>query len=71
MLSKTLNMTLLVRSQSYISPLSFTFVSAVVSEIYELNQNRKKEEKNSDIGYFQFNTFSGHIIYLYLTRGTF
>ena len=54
-----LNMTLFVESQSYISPPSFMFVSAAVSEIHELNQNKK----NSEIGYFQFNTFPGHIIY--------
>ena len=40
------------------------FVSGAVSEIRELNQNKKKEkEKNSEIGYFQFSTFPGHIIY--------
>ena len=38
-----------VGSQSYISPPSFMFVNAAVSEIHELNQN-KKEEKNSEIG---------------------
>ena len=43
-----LNMTLLVGSHRvYISPPSFMFVSATVSEIHELNQN-----KNSEIGYF-------------------
>ena len=41
-----LNMTLFVGSQSYISPPSFMFVSAAVSEIHELNQNKKKEKKN-------------------------
>ena len=45
-------MTLFVRSQSYISPPSFMFVSAAVSEMRELNQNKKKEEKkNSEIDY--------------------
>ena len=53
-----LNMTVFVRSQSFISLPSFMFVSAVVSELCELNQN-KKEEKNSEIGYSQFNTFPG------------
>ena len=54
-------MTLFIGSQSYISPPSFTFVSAAVSEIRELNQKKKKKkEKNSEIGYFQFNTFPGH-----------
>ena len=48
------------------------FVSAAVSEIHELNQNKKnkkkkEKEKNSEISYFQFNTFPGNII----TRGTF
>ena len=47
-----LNMTLFVIGpQSCISPPSFMFVSAAVSEIGELNWN-KKEEKNSEIGYF-------------------
>ena len=45
-----LNMTLFIRSQSFISLLSFMSVSAPVSEICELNQNKKKkEEKNSEI----------------------
>ena len=57
----TLNMPMFVRSQSFISQPSFMLVSAPVSEIRELNQNNKK--KNSEIGYFQFNTFPGHIIY--------
>ena len=37
------------------------FVNAVVSEIRELNQ--KKRKKNSEIDYFQFKTFPGHVIY--------
>ena len=37
-----LNMTLFIGSQSYISPPSFMFASAPVSEIHELNQNKKK-----------------------------
>ena len=45
-----LHMTLFVGSQSFISPPSFMFVSAAVSEIRELNQNKKK----SEIGYFPF-----------------
>ena len=53
-----------VRSQSFISLPSFMFVSAVVSEIRELKEKEKKEkEKNSEIDYFQFNTFPGHLIY--------
>ena len=48
-----------VGSQSFISLPSFMFVSAVVSEIREL----KEKEKNSDIDYFQFKTFPGHLIY--------
>ena len=57
-------MTLFVGSQSFISLPSFMHVSAVVSELRESNQNKKekKEEKNSEIGYFQFNTFPGYII---------
>ena len=53
-----LNMSMFVGSQSFISLPSFMFVSAVVSEIREL----KEEEKNSEIDYFQFNTFTGHVI---------
>ena len=54
-----------IGSQSFISLPSFMFVSAVVSEIRELKKEKKKKEKknNSEIDYFQFNTFSGHLIY--------
>ena len=54
----TLNMPMFVGSQSFISLPSFMFVSAVVSEICE----SKEKKKNSEIDYFQFNTFPGHII---------
>ena len=58
-----LNMPMFVRSQSFISLPCFMLVSAVVSEIRELKEKKKKEkEKNSEIDYFQFNTFPGHII---------
>ena len=60
-------MPMFVGSQSFISLPSFMFVSAVVSEIRELKkkekEKEKKEKKNSEIDYFQFNTFPGHIIY--------
>ena len=58
-------MPMFVGSQSFISLPSFTFVSAVVSEIRELKEKKKKKEnkKNSEIDYFQFNTFPGHLIY--------
>ena len=59
-----------VGSQSFISLPSFMFVSAVVSEIRELKE-KKEKKKNSEIDYFQFHTFPGHIIYHFLTRGTF
>ena len=59
------NMTLLVGSQSFISLPSFMFVSAAVSELRKSNW---KKEKNSEIGYLQFNTFPGYIIHM---RGTF
>ena len=52
-------MPMFVRSQSFISLPNFMFFSAVVSEIREL----KKEKKNSEIDYFQFNTFPAHIIF--------
>ena len=52
--------------QSFISLPSFMFVSAVVSEICESKEKKekkkKKKKKNSEIDYFQFNTFPGHII---------
>ena len=51
-----------VGSQSFISLPSFMFVSAVVSEIRELKKEKEKE-KNSEMDYFQFNTFPGHLIY--------
>ena len=57
-----LHMLMFVGSQGFISLQSFMFVSAVVSEIREWNQNKEKKEKNSEIGYFQFITFPGHII---------
>ena len=50
-------MPMFVASQSFISLPSFMFVSAVVSEIRELK--KEKEEKNSEMDYFQFNTFLG------------
>ena len=53
-------MTMFVMSQSFISLPSFMFVSAAVSEIHDLNQN-KKEKKNLQNGYFQFTTFPRHI----------
>ena len=43
------------------------FVSAVVSEIRELKE-KEKEKKNSEIDYFQFNTFPGHLIYLFFNQ---
>ena len=55
-----LTMMMFVTSQSFISLPSFTFVSAVVSEIHDLNQN--KEKKNLQNGYFQFTTFPRNII---------
>ena len=61
-----LNMPMFVGSQSFISLSSFMFVSAVVSEIRESKE--KKEKKNSEIDYFQFNTFPGHIIYPFFNQ---
>ena len=56
-------MPMFVGSQSFISLPSFMFVSAVVSEICESKEKeKKKKKKNSEIDYFQFNTFPGHII---------
>ena len=53
-------MSMFVGLQSFISQPSFNCVSTAVSELRESNQN-KKEKKNSEIDYFQFNTFPGHI----------
>ena len=65
-------MSMFVRSQSFISLSSFMFVSAVVNEIRELKEkeNSKKEnsKKNSEIDYFQFNTFPGHLIYPFFNQ---
>ena len=44
------------------------FVSAVVSEIRELKEKKKKEKKNSEIDYIQFNTFPGHLVYLFFNQ---
>ena len=56
-------MPMFVGSQSFISLPSFMFVSALVSEICESKEKEKeKKKKNSEIDYFQFNTFPGHII---------
>ena len=58
-------MPMFVGSQSFISLPSFMFVSAVVSEICESKEKEKEKEKkrkNSEIDYFQFNSFPGHII---------
>ena len=55
-------MPMFVGSQSFISVPSFMFVSAVVSEIRELKK-REKEKNNSEMDYFQFNTFPGHLIF--------
>ena len=57
-------MPMFVGSQSFISLPSFMFVSAVVSEICKSKEKEKEKEKkkNSEIDYFQFNSFPGHII---------
>ena len=62
-------MLMFVGSQSFISLLSFMFVSAAVSEIRESKQKKKKEKKkNSEIDYFHFNTFPGHIFYPFFNQ---
>ena len=67
-------MPMFVGSQSFISLPSFMFVSAVVSEIRELKEKEKekekkeKEKKNSEIDYFQFNTFPAHLIYPFINQ---
>ena len=57
-----------VGSQSFISLQSFMFVSAVVSEIRELKKEKEKEKNNSEMDYFQFNTFPGHLIYPFFNQ---
>ena len=65
-------MPMFVGSQSFISLPSFMFVSAVVSEIRELKEKKEKEKekekKNSEIDYFQFNTFPRHLIYPFFNQ---
>ena len=62
-------MPMFVGSQSFISLPSFMFVSAVVSEIRELKKKKEKKKKmNSEIDYFQFNTFPGHLIYPFFNQ---
>ena len=65
-----LNMPMFVGSQSFISLPSFMFVIAAVSELRESNQNKKKEKENSEIDYFQFKTFPGHIIFEHMYKFT-
>ena len=50
-------MTMFVMSLSFISLQSFMFVSAAVSEIHDLNQNKEEKFEN---GNFQFTTFPRH-----------
>ena len=65
-------MPMFVESQSFfISLPSFMFVSAVVSEIRGLKEKKEKKEKkkkNSEIDYFHFNTFPGHLIYPFFNQ---
>ena len=62
-------MPMFVGSQSFISLPSFMFVSAVISEICELKKEKEKEKKNnSEMDYFQFNTFPGHLIYPFFNQ---
>ena len=61
-------MPIFVESQSFISLPSFMFVSPVVSEIRELKKEKKEKEKNSEIDYFQSNTFPGHICYPFFNQ---
>ena len=61
-------MPMFVGLQSFISLPSFMFVSAVVSEVRKLKKKKEKEKKNSEIDYFQFNTFPGHIIYPFFNQ---
>ena len=44
------------------------FVSAVVSEIRELKKEKEKEKNNSEMDYFQLNTFPRHLIYPFFNQ---
>ena len=44
------------------------FVSAMVSEICELKKEKEEKNNNSEMDYFQFNTFPGHLIYPFFNR---
>ena len=48
-----LPMTMFVTSQSFISLPSFMFVSAAVSEIHDLNQNKKEKKFEINLPPFQ------------------
>ena len=61
-------MPMFIGTQSFISLPSFMFVSAMVSEIRELKEKKKEKKKNSEIDYFQFNTFPGHLIYPFFNQ---
>ena len=61
-------MPMFVGSQSFIFLPSFMFVSAVVSKIRESNRKKKEKKKNSEIDYFQSNTFPGHICYPFFNQ---
>ena len=62
-------MMMFVTSQSFISLPSFMFVSAAVSEIHYLNENKKEKKNNLQNGYFQFTTFPRHITDPFLSKG--
>ena len=61
-------MPMFVGSPSFISLPSFMFVSAVVNEIRELKEKEEKKKNNSEIDYFHFNTFPGHLIYPFFNQ---
>ena len=64
-----LNMPMFVGSQSLIS---LMFVSAAVSEIHELNQNKKEEEERIlKLAISNLSPFQGIQFAHFLTRGTF
>ena len=55
-------MPMFVGSQSFIFLPSFMFVSALVSEIRELKENKERRRR------IQFNTFRGHLIYPFFNQ---
>ena len=66
-----LHMAVFVRSLSFTSLPSFTFVSAAVSEIRESNRKKKKEKEKKNSEITNLTPFLGIYFTHVLTKGTF